>query len=103
MRGWDAYGGSIEPSIGVYRDCRMWDSSRTPALRARGAPACAGAWNQSELVKRATFFWNDRTPIDFSLLQGPSANGLEAIRNPGGALGTPLAAAPSFQGNFCAL
>ncbi len=59
----------------------------------------AGAWNQSALVKPGTFFWNDGTPIDFSLLKRPTANGLESFPSPGGTPGTPLAGAPPFQGN----
>jgi iron complex outermembrane recepter protein len=49
------------------------------------------AWNHGELVKEATLRWRDGTPIDFSTLNVP---------NPGGALGSPLAGAPSFQGNI---
>jgi len=49
------------------------------------------AWNHSELVKEATLLWRDGTPIDFSALKLP---------NPGGALGSPLAGAPPFQGNI---
>ena len=49
------------------------------------------AWNQSELVKQATLFWTDGAPIDFSTLK---------LSNPGGALGSPLAGAPPFQGNI---
>jgi outer membrane receptor protein involved in Fe transport len=49
------------------------------------------AWNHSELVKQATLLWQDGTPIDFSALHVP---------NPGGALGSPLAGAPPFQGNI---
>ncbi len=51
------------------------------------------AWNQSELVKQAPFLWQDGTPIDFSSLQSK-------LSNPGGALGSPLAGAPPFQGNI---
>jgi iron complex outermembrane receptor protein len=43
------------------------------------------------LVKEATLLWQDGTPIDFSALHVP---------NPGGALGSPLAGAPPFQGNI---
>jgi iron complex outermembrane recepter protein len=58
----------------------------------------AGAsWNRSELVKQAPFLWQDGTPIDFSSL--PTLNG-HALSNPGGALGSPLAGAPPFQGNI---
>jgi iron complex outermembrane recepter protein len=49
------------------------------------------AWNHSELVKQASFLWRDGTPIDFNSLP---------LSNPGGALGSPLAGAPSFQGNI---
>ena len=48
------------------------------------------AWNHSELVKQATYLWTDGTPIDFGALKLP---------NPSGALGSPLAGAPPFQGN----
>jgi iron complex outermembrane receptor protein len=50
------------------------------------------AWNHSELLKQATFLWVDGTPIDFGALQ--------KLPNPGGALGSPLAGAPHFQGNI---
>jgi iron complex outermembrane receptor protein len=56
-----------------------------------------GAWNHSELVKEATFLWGDGTPIDFSAL--PNFIG-QTIPKPGGVLGSPLAGAPSFQGNI---
>ena len=49
------------------------------------------AWNHSELVKEATLLWEDGTPIDFGALHLP---------NPGGALGSPLAGAPPFQGTI---
>jgi iron complex outermembrane receptor protein len=49
------------------------------------------AWNHSELVKEAPLQWRDGTPIDFSALK---------LSNPGGALGSPLAGAPPFQGNI---
>jgi iron complex outermembrane receptor protein len=55
-----------------------------------------GAWNHSELVKEATFLWGDGTPIDFRTLQNFAQ---QTIPNPGGILGSPLAGAPSFQGN----
>jgi outer membrane receptor protein involved in Fe transport len=54
------------------------------------------AWNQSELLKQAPFFWKDGTPIDFSSLQ--TASGMP-LTNPSGPLGSPLAGAPTFQGN----
>jgi iron complex outermembrane receptor protein len=59
---------------------------------ATGLTIDAGAaWNHSELVKQATFYWTDGAPIDFSALK---------LSNPGGALGSPLAGAPPFQGNI---
>jgi iron complex outermembrane recepter protein len=56
------------------------------------------AWNHSELVKQAPFLWRDGTPIDFSSL--PPLSGGQKLSNPGGALGSPLAGAPPFQGNI---
>ncbi len=56
------------------------------------------AWNHSELVKQAPFLWRDGTPIDFSSL--PALSGGQKLSNPGGALGSPLAGAPPFQGNI---
>jgi iron complex outermembrane recepter protein len=55
------------------------------------------AWSHSELIKQATLYWTDGAPIDFSTLR--DANG-KAVPNPGGALGSPLAGAPPFQGNI---
>ena len=57
----------------------------------------SAAWNHSELVNQATFLWADGSPIDFSALQTSSG---QKFSNPGGALGSPLAAAPPFQGNI---
>jgi outer membrane receptor protein involved in Fe transport len=57
----------------------------------------AAAWNHSELVKQATLYWPNGTPIDFSALQ--NSNGGQ-FPNPGGALGSAPAGAPSFQGNI---
>jgi hypothetical protein len=51
------------------------------------------ALNHSELVEQAVLLWRDGTPIDFSSLGA-------TISNPGGALGSPLAGAPAFQGNI---
>ena len=55
------------------------------------------AWNHSELVRQAPFLWRDGTPIDFNSL--PTSSGGQRLSNPGGALGSPLAGAPPFQGN----
>ena len=57
----------------------------------------AAAWNHGELVKQATLVWADGTPINFATLKG--ANG-QPFQNPGGALDSPLAGAPPFQGNI---
>jgi iron complex outermembrane receptor protein len=54
------------------------------------------AWIHSELVKQATFRWRDGTPIDFTSLHTSTG---KSASNPDGALGTPLAGAPPFQGN----
>jgi iron complex outermembrane recepter protein len=56
------------------------------------------AWNHSELVKEAPFFWADGTPINFSSLIDPSTN--KALANPAGTIGSSLAGAPTFQYNF---
>ena len=58
---------------------------------ASGLTVEAGAaWTHSELVKQASLLWRDGTPIDFNSLK----------LSPGGALGSPLAGAPPFQGNI---
>jgi outer membrane receptor protein involved in Fe transport len=65
---------------------------------ATGLTIEAGAaWNHSELVRQATLLWRDGTPIDFSALQDSSG---QPVGNPSGALGSPLAGAPPFQGNI---
>jgi hypothetical protein len=55
------------------------------------------AWNHSELVKEAAFYWGDGTSIDFSSLQTYAG---QTLSNPAGTLGSPLAGAPPFQGNL---
>ena len=63
---------------------------------ATGLTIEAGAaWNHSELVKQATFLWAGRNT---DRLQ--RATDLDRLPNPGGALGSPLAGAPPFQGNI---
>jgi iron complex outermembrane recepter protein len=52
------------------------------------------AWNHSELVKEASFFWADGTPIDFRSLQTYAG---QKLSNPAGTVGSPLAGAPPFQ------
>jgi len=56
-----------------------------------------GAWNHSELVKQAPFYWADGKPIDFSTLETGTGTTLPDLR---GVLGSPLAGAPSLQGNI---
>jgi iron complex outermembrane recepter protein len=64
---------------------------------ATGLTVEAGAnWNHNELIKQATFFWADGTPINFSALETSTG---QPFPNPTGTLGSPLAAAPAFQGN----
>ncbi len=55
------------------------------------------AWTHSELIKEARFFWNDGTPIDFSMLKTSTKI---PLTNPAGTLGSSLAGAPAFQGNL---
>ena len=55
------------------------------------------AWNHSELVKEAPFFWADGTPINFSTLQTSSTG--PKLANPAGTIGSSLSGAPTFQGN----
>jgi iron complex outermembrane receptor protein len=52
------------------------------------------AWNHSELVKEASFFWADGTLIDFRSLQTYTG---QKLSNPAGTLGSSLAGAPRFQ------
>jgi len=53
------------------------------------------AWNHSELVKEATFYWLDGTAINFNALGSAGK-----LPNPAGSLGTSLAGAPSFRGEM---
>jgi hypothetical protein len=54
------------------------------------------AWNHTELIKEATFYWANGAVIDLSSLQLPDGR---PLTNPAGTLGSPLAGAPTFQGN----
>jgi iron complex outermembrane receptor protein len=64
----------------------------------RGFTVDAGAaWNQGRLVKEAVYYWANGTPINFSTLQDEYGN---KAANFGGVIGSPLAAAPPFQGNI---
>ncbi len=55
------------------------------------------AWNHSALVKEAVFYWANGSPINFSSLQTSTGQNLA---NPAGTVGSSLAGAPTFQGNF---
>jgi iron complex outermembrane receptor protein len=55
------------------------------------------AWNHGRLIKEGTYYWNDGTPVDFDTLH--YANGTK-VTSFGGALGSPLAGAPPFQGSI---
>ena len=57
----------------------------------------SAAWNHSELVREATFYWADGKPIDFS--QVDAANGGK-LPNPAGVRGSSLAGAPSLRGHI---
>jgi iron complex outermembrane receptor protein len=81
---------------GNYR-ARGVETSSVARVTAGLTLEAGAAWNRSELVKQAPFLWQDGTPIDFNSL--PTLNG-HALSNPGGALGSPLAGAPPFQGNI---
>ncbi len=76
---------------------RGLETSAAASVAAGLTIEVSGAWNHSELVKQATFLWRDGTPIDFNALRTSDNQKLE---NPNGELGTPLAAAPPFQGNI---
>jgi iron complex outermembrane recepter protein len=68
-----------------------WRATRELTLDA------GAAWNHTELTREAPFIWTDGTPIDFNTLT--TSTGLP-LTNPGGTIGSPLAASPPFQGNF---
>jgi iron complex outermembrane receptor protein len=81
---------------GNYR-VRGVESSGVARVTSGLTVEAGAAWNHSELVKQATFLWADGTPIDFGALQTSTG---QKLPNPGGALGSPLAGAPPFQGNI---
>ncbi len=80
-------------------DYRVHGLETSATVRAFGgfSAQVAAAWNHSALVRQGTFYWIDGTPIDFSSLH--FENGAR-YPNPTGALGSPLAGAPPFQGNI---
>jgi iron complex outermembrane receptor protein len=80
---------------GDYR-VRGVESSAVARLTSGLSIEAAAAWNQSELVKQAVFYWANGVPIDFSMLRDANNN---RIPDPGGILGSPLAGAPPFEGN----
>ena len=82
---------------GVYR-VRGVETSGVARVATGLTIEAGAAWNHSELVKQAPFLWRDGTPIDFNSL--PTLSGGQKLSNPGGALGSPLAGAPPFQGNI---
>jgi iron complex outermembrane receptor protein len=89
-------GGGLTLNAGSYT-VRGVETSGVARLTTGLTIDAGAAWNRSELVKQATLLWADGTPIDFSTLQ--SASG-QKLSNPSGPLGSPLAGAPSFQGNI---
>jgi outer membrane receptor protein involved in Fe transport len=96
LAGLDVINGGAIINGGDYR-VRGVETSGAVRVAAGLTVEAGAAWNHSELVRQATFLWRDGTPIDFSLLRLPGGAPLE---NPNGALGTPLAGAPPFQGNI---
>jgi iron complex outermembrane recepter protein len=88
--------GGILLNGGNYR-VRGIETSAAARVTAGLTLEAGAAWSHSELVKQATLFWIDGVPIDFSTLQ--DSNG-KKVPNPGGALGSPLAGAPPFEGNI---
>ena len=71
-------------------------------LRRRALPTgltleAGVAWNHSELVKEAPFFWADGTPINFSSLKPATG---QKLANPAGTIGSSARRGPAFQGNF---
>jgi iron complex outermembrane recepter protein len=90
-------GGSITTINGGNYRVRGVESSGVARVTSGLTVEAAATWNHTELVKEAPFLWADGTPIDFSALQ--NSNG-QQLSNPAAALGSPLAAAPPFQGNI---
>jgi iron complex outermembrane receptor protein len=95
------YGGSLSTqgltlNGGDYR-VRGLETSGVARVTTGFTIEASAAWNRSELVKQATFLWADGTPIDFSTLQNSSRR---TLSHPDGAIGSPLAGAPPFQGNI---
>ena len=81
---------------GNYR-VRGIETSAAARVTAGLTLEAGAAWNHSELVKQATLYWTNGAPIDFSTLRDSAGN---AVPNPGGELGSPLAGAPPFEGNI---
>jgi iron complex outermembrane recepter protein len=72
------------------------ESSLAARLTSGLSIEAGGAWNHSELVKQASYFWSDGTPIDFSTLETYNNAKVPDLR---GVLGTPLAGAPPLKAN----
>jgi iron complex outermembrane recepter protein len=89
-------GGGATINGGTYR-VRGVEMSAVARIARRVTLEIGAAWNHSALVKQGTFYWADGTPINFGDLV--TANGTKVV-NPTGALGSTLAAAPTFQGTI---
>ncbi len=90
-------GGNVTTINGGNYRVRGIETSSVARVTSGLTVEAAAEWNHTELVKQASFLWADGTPIDFSELQNSSG---QKLSNPAGALGSPLAAAPPFQGNI---
>jgi iron complex outermembrane receptor protein len=88
--------GSVVINGGDYR-ARGVETSVVSRIAAGLSVEIGAAWNHSELVKEASFFWADGTPIDFRSLQTYAG---QKVSNPAGTVGTPLAGSPPFQSNL---
>jgi iron complex outermembrane receptor protein len=69
--------------------CAWYGRFSGHARRTEGAGQVGTCWTRS--------IYDLGTPIDFGRLQDAHGN---AVPNPGGPLGSPLAGAPSFEGNI---
>ena len=96
----DAFAQDVLPGVTINGgNYRVRGLSTSIDARAGDLTVEAGvAWNHSALVKEAPFYWADGTPINFNTLR--TSNGGPTLANPAGTLGSPLAGAPTFQGNF---
>ena len=88
-----SYGASLNG--GNYR-VRGVETSGAARVTSGFTMEAGAAWNHSELLKQAPFFWVDGTSIDFNALQTSAG---QKLANPDGAIGSPLAGSPSLEGN----